>query len=69
MHGVNEIQLWQIKSSTAGILLCFVYIHAIFQFPIIFVYMDISPFAPGDFAEKRVLKLVEWLAFLVTVVL
>ena len=21
---------------------------------------DINPFAPGDFAEKRVLKLVEW---------
>ena len=28
---------------------------------------DINPFAPGEFAEKRVLKLVEW--FLVTVVL
>ena len=22
--------------------------------------MSINPFAPGDFAEKRVLKLVEW---------
>ena len=22
--------------------------------------VDINPFAPGDFAEKRVLKLVEW---------
>ena len=22
--------------------------------------LDINPFAPGDFAEKRVLKLVEW---------
>ena len=21
---------------------------------------DLNPFAPGDFAEKRVLKLVEW---------
>ena len=21
---------------------------------------DINPFAPGDFAEKRILKLVEW---------
>ena len=23
-------------------------------------HMSINPFAPGDFAEKRVLKLVEW---------
>ena len=23
-------------------------------------YVSINPFAPGDFAEKRVLKLVEW---------
>ena len=23
-------------------------------------YIMINPFAPGDFAEKRVLKLVEW---------
>ena len=23
-------------------------------------YLEINPFAPGDFAEKRVLKLVEW---------
>ena len=24
------------------------------------VYCAVNPFAPGDFAEKRVLKLVEW---------
>ena len=31
----------KLKSSTAGILLCFAYIYAVFQFPIIFLYMDI----------------------------
>ena len=25
-----------------------------------FIIISINPFAPGDFAEKRVLKLVEW---------
>ena len=24
------------------------------------VFSDVNPFAPGDFAEKRILKLVEW---------
>ena len=24
------------------------------------IFLVINPFAPGDFAEKRVLKLVEW---------
>ena len=24
------------------------------------ITMNLNPFAPGDFAEKRVLKLVEW---------
>ena len=23
-------------------------------------FLEVNPFAPGDFAEKRVLKLVEW---------
>ena len=27
---------------------------------IIIIKGSINPFAPGDFAEKRVLKLVEW---------
>ena len=27
---------------------------------IVFVSILFNPFAPGDFAEKRVLKLVEW---------
>ena len=31
----------KLKSFTAGILLCFLYIHAVFQFPIIFLSMDI----------------------------
>ena len=26
----------------------------------LFAYLFINPFAPGDFAEKRVSKLVEW---------
>ena len=24
------------------------------------IWLPITPFAPGDFAEKRILKLVEW---------
>lgn len=31
----------KLKSFTAGISLRFVYIHAVFQFPNIFLYMDI----------------------------
>ena len=26
----------------------------------LFVKLEFNPFAPGDFAQKRVLKLVEW---------
>ena len=28
--------------------------------PVVKTFQVINPFAPGDFAEKRVLKLVEW---------
>ena len=32
-----------------------------FQFTFLFAFLScFNPFAPGDFAEKRVLKLVEW---------
>ena len=34
-------------------------VHAQRKYPIC-IKDDINPFAPGDFAEKRVLKLVEW---------
>ena len=40
---------------------CFAY-KTFFSFCVLIAVtlVDLNPFAPGDFAEKRVLRLVEW---------
>ena len=58
---MKEIQ--QLKTSNAELSSKKVNLFFLFKvskFTVFLIYIFLNPFAPGDFAEKHVLKLVEW---------